>query len=260
MIMTIEDSQEKIEVENQTLPEAEEAKGEAKEEGAPIPRKHVTEIVRRERLDAYQKAKRDIMAEMQEQQAAQAQAAPVPPTVQQALHQIPAQNTGMGGMAQMTPETIQQMIAAEAQKLDQKRRQEDVHTQQQQMAHQVAQQFNSQMANGKAKRSDFDDKVKDLDFNGMSEIVHLAAETGIADEVMYDLADNPQKITHLMILAHTQPKLAQREMQKLAASIKANQQASQQASPRDPLTSITPSTVGTDSGDMSVADFMKIFI
>lgn len=228
--------------------------GEAREEGAPIPRHLVTAIVKKERLKAIQKAKREFMQEMEAQQAAQV--SPVSPV---AVQPQSAPQVGMGGMSNISPEQIHQMIASEAQKLDEKRRQEDTHAQQQQAAYNIAQQFNSQMANGKAKRPDFDDKVKDLEFNSMSEIVHLAAETGIADEIMYDLAENPQKITHLMILAHTQPKLARAEMQKLAGSIKANQAAVQQASPREPVSQITPSVVGTDSGNMSVADFRKMF-
>lgn len=242
-------------VENQIdLPSSDETKDEkvGSEEGAPIPRHLVSEIVRRERQRAIQKAKREFMQEMEAQQAAQVQPAAAQP---QSAPQV-----GMGGMSPLSPEHIKQLIADEAQKLDEKRRQEDLHAQQQQAAYNIAQQFNSQMANGKAKRPDFDDKVKDLEFNSMSEIVHLAAETGIADEIMYDLAENPQKITHLMILAHTQPKLARAEMQKLASSIKANQAAVQQASPREPLGQVTPSVVGTDSGNMSVADFRKMFI
>lgn len=253
--MTDESKPVEEQVENQALiedAEPKEVKAE-REEGAPIPRHLVTEIVKRERLSAIQKAKREFMQELEAQraaEAAQSQAAPVSQTG----------NVGMGGMQAMTPELIQQMIAAEAKKLDDQRRVDAEQQQHYQTAQQVAQNFNSQMAQGKAKNPDFDEKVKDLDFGGMAPIVHLAAETGIADDIMVDLADNPQKITHLMMLAHTQPKLAQREMAKLAASIKANQQAAQQALPRDPLNQITPSTVGTGNGDMSVADYMKIFI
>jgi hypothetical protein len=256
MIMTDESKPVEEQVENQALiedAEPKEVKAE-REEGAPIPRHLVTEIVKRERLSAIQKAKREFMQELEAQRAAEAAQAQAAPVAQQ------SGNVGLGGMPMMTPEQIQQMIAAEAKKLDDQRRLEAEQQQHYQSAQQVAQNFNSQMAQGKAKHPDFDDKVKDLDFAGMAPIVHLAAETGIADDIMLDLVDNPQKITHLMMLAHTQPKLAQREMAKLAASIKANQQAVQQASPRDPLNQITPSTVGTGNGDMSVADYMKIFI
>lgn len=254
------ESQAKVEVEDQVPAAETEVKAEEKKhdknETMVIPKKHISDIVTRERHDAYNKGRRDAMSELEAQRAAEA--AQVQPQAAPVAQQ--SGNVGMGGMPQVTQEQIQQMIAQEAKKLDDQRRLEAEQQSHYHTAQQVAQNFNSQMANGKAKRPDFDEKVKDLDFSGMSPIVHLAAETGIADEIMVDLADNPQKITHLMMLAHTQPKLAQREMAKLAASIKANQQAAKQAAPRDPLDQITPSTVGTDNGNMSVADYMKIFI
>ncbi len=251
--MTEESKPVEEQVENQAHVE-EEAKAEPlalqAEELPPISRKHVTAIVKRERQDAYQKAKREFMAELEAQQAAQVQ----PQVVAQ------APGVGLGGMAHTTPEQLHQMVADAAKKLDDARRAEEQQKHQYQTAQNIAQSFNSQMAQSKLSDPDFDNKMKDLDFQSMSEIVHLATETGMAGEIMKDLSENPQKITHLMILAHSQPNLAKREMSKLAASIKSNQEAAQQASPRDPLSPITPSTVGTDSGNMSVNDYRKMFL
>lgn len=214
-----------------------------------IPKKHVTDIVRRERLEAYHKGRKEAMAEFEAQQVA---------NNQQPAAQQPAQ-TGLGGMQSMSPDQIQQMIAQAVGQAEEKRQKEMQQKQYEQAAYHIAQKFKSSMESGKAKYSDFDEKVKDMDFGGMSPLIALATETGIPEDIVYDLADNPQKITHLMILAHTQPALAKREMDKLAASIKTNQAAQQQASPRAPLSQIQPSTVGTDSGQMSVTDYRKMF-
>lgn len=217
----------------------------------PIPRSQVTKIVLRERQDAYQKAKKEFMAEVE---ALKAEQAPVAP---QAIQQ---NNVGMGGMPSVNPEQLQQMISEATQKLFEKSRADEQQRNDYQRAQQLAQSFNSQMAQSKLEDPDFDDKIKDLDFASISPLVHLATETGMAGDIMVDLDQHPQKITHLMMLAHTQPKLAQREMNKLAASIKANKTAVQQNSPKDPLDQITPSTVGTDSGNMSVHDYRKMFL
>lgn len=203
-----------------------------------IPRHHVTDIVKRERLEAYHKGKKDALAEMKTHEPA---------------------NVGLGGMQEANPQQIQQLIAKALEDAEAKRVQEAQMKQQQDLVNHVASQFNAQMVNGRVKHNDFDEKVKELDFANMPQLVHMATDTGMADEIMYDLANNPQKITHLTILAHTQPKLAKLEMQKLAASIKANDIAKQQASPKEPLSQVTPSPVGTDSGQLNVRDFQKMF-
>lgn len=229
------------------------------DERPPIPRKHVTDIVRRERLDAFNKGK---LAAMEELKAQAAQAAEQPAqSFQQPMHQ--PNSVGLGGMAAVTPEQVAKMISDATQQMHLKHQQDLLAAQQKQDAQMVVGQFNSQMSAGKLKYPDFDEKIKEVHFGNMPEIVKLAADTGKAADIMYDLAENPQKITHLMILAHTQPALAAREMQKLANSIQQNQEAAKQTQPRDHLDTITPSTVDTDSGDMSnmsVSDFRKMFI
>lgn len=269
MIMTKDDLEPVIEGENQqnqnldaeVKADAEELvhdtiQREAKESDA-IPRKYVTEIVDRAREKAFQKGKLKGMEELKAQLAAeqaQSQSQPI---------QAAPQSVGLGGMNAPTAEQIAQMVADAAQKLEEKRQRDGMLESQKLQAHSIANNFNSQMLNGKAKYADFDKKLESLDIAGMSQLIPIIAETGKADDIMYDLVDNPQKITHLMILAHTQPKLAQREIAKLIASIQQNQEAVKQVSPRDPLDSLTPSTIGTDSSDMSsmsVNDFRKMFI
>ena len=57
------------------------------------------------------------------------------------------------------------------------------------------------MGAGKEKYSDFDETVAGLgDLKNIPHIVQLATETGMADDVLYDLAKNPHKIATLTIL------------------------------------------------------------
>jgi hypothetical protein len=58
-----------------------------------------------------------------------------------------------------------------------------------------------------------------------------------------------------------QPYLAQKNLQKLSASIKQNMSAkAEEAQARDPYSQLKPSpTAGMDNGSMSVSDFRKMF-
>jgi hypothetical protein len=212
-------------------------------EGEPIPRKLVTEIVRRERANARQKERKRVMAELG-----------LPEDYKASSENQPQIDQSIGGMPHLSEEKIQRMIDDAASKFEQKRHQES-------QAAEVVNKFVTHMQGGKDKYEDFEDKMKNIEFGNIPpQIVHFATETGIPEDIFYDLAENPQKIAHLTILAHTQPALLKRELEKLSASIKTNQSAKQQVMPREPLSQITPSNVGSkDTGNMSVRDFQKMF-
>jgi hypothetical protein len=186
----------------------------------------VNELVGRIKHEAYTKGMRDAAA--QTQQVAQ-----------------PVQS--MGGMPQITEDHVRQMIADESQK----------------QAHMAAVQhtlsnFASQMGAGKGKYSDFDETVANLgDFKSIPHVVQLAAETGIAGDVMYELGRNPGKVASLTTLAYINPHLAKVEMKKLADSIMKNAEASKSPNVEEPLSQIKPSTVGTDNGSNTVTDLRK---
>lgn len=157
------------------------------------------------------------------------------------------QGSSMGGMPQLTEEQVKQMIADEAQ------RQTQVTA-----AHQMLNNFAQQMGAGKGKYSDFDETVANLgDLKNISHVVHMATETGMAADVMYELGRNPGKVASLTTLAYINPHLAKVEMKKLADSIKTNEQAKDVPSAKEPLSQIKPSTVSADSGSKTVRDLRK---
>lgn len=189
----------------------------------------VNELVGRVKHDAYTKGLRDAQAAP----ASQPQAAPA--------------GQGMGGMPQVTDDHIRQMIA-------------DEHQKQAQVAavHNVLTNFANQMGTGKQKYSDFDETVANLgDLKNLPHVVQLAAESGIAGDVMYELGRNPGKVATLTTLAYVNPQLAKLEMKKLADSIKTNQESSNSPDIAEPLSQVKPSAVGTDNGSNAIRDLRR---
>lgn len=179
--------------------------------------------------EAYEKGKRDALAQ----------------NIQNAQSQQGGQS--MGGMPQVTDDHIRQLIADEAQK-------------QSQMAgvQQTLTNFVDQLKTGKEKYSDFDETVAKLgNFQTIPHIVKMATETGVAGDVIYELGRNPGKVASLTTLAYINPHLAEQEMKKLVDSIKMNEQANQEPTAAEPLSQVKPSTVGTDNGQTTVRDLRK---
>lgn len=186
----------------------------------------VNELVGRVKHEAYMKGMRDAQVQPPQEQP---------------------QGQSMGGMPQITDDHIRQLIADEAQK-------------QTQLAevNKLISNFASQMESGKEKYSDFNETVGKLgDLKNIPHIVKLAAETGMAGDVMFELGRNPGKVASLTTLAYINPSLAEEEMKKLANSIKVNQEASQAPDVAEPLSQVRPSTVGKDNGSNQVKDLRR---
>jgi hypothetical protein len=188
----------------------------------------VNELLVRLKHEAYEKGKLDALAQ----------------NTQMPRSETPQQ---MGGMPQITDDHIRSLISDEAQK------KADMAGVQQTLSN-----FVDQMGSGKDKYSDFDETVAKLgNLQHIPHIVKMAADTGIAGDVMFELGRNPGKVASLTTLAYINPHLAEQEMKKLVDSIKANEQGSQEPSAREPLSHAKPSTVGTDSGQTTVRDLRK---
>jgi len=104
---------------------------------------------------------------------------------------------------------------------------------------------------------DFDDVTDGFDPGAFPQIVYLVAKMNNAPEIVYELSKNPQKLAYIDSLAKSSPKFAQKELQKIGASIDANKQAlmdEQQAKTMPPLNRMTPSLKTGSSGQMSIKD------
>lgn len=218
------DSAEGIQVQNGTPSDVSQAVQDAPQEKT-LKQSEVNELLFRLKAEAYEKGKRD------------------------AAQQAPAQGAGhtLGGMPQLTEEQVRHMIADEAHKKAQEH-----------AVHGVLTNFASQMDSAKGKYSDFDETVAGLgDLRNYAHVIKMATDAGNAGDIMYELGKNPSKIANLTTLAYINPALAEKEMTKLVASIKANDEAKNTPDVEEPYTQVKPSTVSTDNGSSSIRDLRK---
>lgn len=163
--------------------------------------------------------------------------------LQSANPATPNTQGGMGGMAATAnPEDIKKLVSEQL-------------AEHSRMLHgqNIVNTFMSKMEQGKSKYPDFDQKISTLgDLKNIPAIVQLAASVDNTHDVMYDLAENPQKIVDLISLAQINPQLAYAQAHKLSASIKANEEASQQVNPSAPLSQLK-SSVNTDNGQKNTS-------
>lgn len=195
-----------------------------------IPQSQVNKIVARESRDAAAKAEARFRQEMSQSQAVQ-------------------QPQTLGGMIQITPEQLEQQILQTAQRLSQR-----------QMADQIANEFERSIMDAKTSDPEFADKYAQLQIEDNPHLILWMRGMDNKADVIRDLADNPAKFANVLMLANSgKYQLAELEMQKLSTSIKQNKTAQGQKTAHEPLDQMKPSTISTDNGSSSVADFRKIF-
>jgi hypothetical protein len=129
---------------------------------------------------------------------------------------------------------------------------------QEDMAHRTVQNFQAKVTQGKEKYSDFEKVIGDIEFASFPNVVQLLGdhiENG--HDVLYELGKDLAKMEILESMAMRSPRAAILQAQRLAASLKANEEAGNVKMPREPLSQLRPSNTGLDSGAMSVSDYRK---
>lgn len=240
---------EQAEIENQV----------AQAEAEPIAEKMLTQsevnelvgrIKKETKLKTYEKAKRDIMAELQQQ-------APTEP--QQVVSQ--QANQSMGGMPTYTAEQIKQMVAEQTAQQMQAIKQQQEQEMLQQHFNRVVGSFASKIEAAKSKYPDIEDKLASLDLRSIAPIIEYANDVDNTADVMMDLIDNPHKIGSLLANHSVNRDLARKTMSQISSSIKHNEAAKNTRLPGDPIQSIHSSATQTGKvGDgSSVSDLRKFF-
>ena len=238
---------------------AESAQPESSEQGL-YNKDQVSKVVARERERAYEKGKREGLMELQQQQQAAQQSAPpemaaqpVAQPPQQQAQQPQQQPQSLGGMQQMSPDQIRQMIQEHAPQVlqDHFRNIENKQT---------VDSFVSKMKAAEARHPGLESKLNELDYSTIAPIIKAANEMENTGDIMAELLDNPMKMGNLTSLIYTQPKLAHKAMQELSNSIKQNQTAiDQEQSANEPFGTIKSSVnAGMDNGAQNVSDFRKM--
>lgn len=203
-----------------------------------IPQSQVNKIAAREAREAAEKARQQAIAEYEQRIAQQSQ------QQQQASNQAQS----LGGMQQMSPDQIRQMIQQEAFRMSQAN-----------WANKIAQDFDAKIKAAKLEDPDFADKYEALNLAEHPKLVLWLNSMDNTTDIIKDIADYPTKMANIMMLANSGfEQLAQKEIKKLSDSIKANKQAQQQPSVNEPLSQIKPSTIDMGNGSMSVSDLRNL--
>lgn len=206
----------------------------------------VADVVKREKQKAFEKGR---LAAMQELQAQQQQ--------QQAA---PQQAPSLGGMAQLSQTDIERMIQEQATRATQEHIQGQLAELKQQ---QMVSSFVQKMQVAEQQYPGLEQELNQLNYNDprIHSFIGMVNDMENTGDIMKEVLDNPHKLSQILSDIQDQPYLAQKNLQKLSASIKQNTAAkAEEAQARDPYSQLKPSpTAGMDNGSMSVSDFRKMF-
>lgn len=217
-----------------------------------LPKSTVSKIVERERLKAYEKAKKEVMMELQQQQQ---QSAP-DEQLQKNLQQQAQAPQNLGGMPQMSPEQIEQMIMQKApqalmQQVEQMKNQNMIDS------------FVNKMQDAEQRYPGLEDKLGKLNYNDprMHKLIEMSNGLENTGDVVNELIANPHKMSVILSDIMDQPYLAQQQLNNLSSSIKTNQQAlAEDANAKNPMSQLKPSinTGLADNSNLSVMDLQRM--
>ncbi|NTU69252.1 hypothetical protein HGB13_00265 [bacterium] len=208
-----------------------EISNEAKADGQQEPQEkllkqsEVNEIVGAVRKEAAERARREALTELQQQNKNDVNS----------LQRI-----------NVDDERVRRLIAEENEKAANKA-----------VANKIAMEFTQKLIAAKDKYQDFEQTVAQIDLLSIPEIVRWTNSLDNTAEVIYDIAKNPSKFANILMLQQHSPHFALSELQKLSTSIKKNQEAQSMAQPKEPLSQVNPSSAGIDNGKMSLRDLKK---
>lgn len=189
-------------------------------------------IAAKESRKAAERAEAKVRAEYESRQAQQMQS-------------TPQQN--LGGMPQQSTEDLQRLIRQEAFRMSQEHQ-----------ANMIEKDWLSAMDAERAADPEFSNLYDAINIEAQPNLVLAMAGMENKAHVVKDLAKNPSKYANILALANGGSfGLAQLELNKLSASIKANETAKKQPKVDAPLSQIRASNIGGDDGNYSTTDYLN---
>lgn len=207
-----------------------------------IPRAHVTDLIKREKEAALRKAQREYQVQLDQMKTGQTQ--------------------GMGGMTQVPDDIVDQAVERKLKALEERYESE----QQEQKKAQYADYVNNQaktylekMGKSDGLADDFKEMTARFKPDKFKEIFFLANSYENTPAIVYELGKYPEKLLEIDRAMERDPDIAKVLMDRLAESIKSNEEAKQNnKSAPPPLDRPKPSlAAGSDSGAMSLADLKR---
>lgn len=167
-----------------------------------------------------------------------------------------SQQTGnLGGMHQMSEDTLRQMMRDEYEKRESVRVEEYKRHEYQQQVQNLANDYMGKIVAAKDLYPDLEKRREEI--GEFADLIPFINDTDEAAGITQHLLDNGHNVASLMVLSKMSPNLLKREMSKLAASIKTNDDARRRPEIDGPLSHITPSNNAMDSGSSSIETLKK---
>ncbi len=203
-----------------------------------IPQSQVDKIVQTAKLSAAEKARRE--------------------TEEQYKQHFSSQQNANQDNAGNIPANLEDAFRSYSKKMQQEqahlaRQQEE--QMQMQKAQEIASQFVSKLNKAKSKYEDYNEVFEDLELVNIPGTVQFANELDNTEDVMYELAKDPRKLAEIESLTRLSAGKAKKELQKISASIKQNQQAASSKKASAPLSHVSQSVSKGTGGTWSVDDF-----
>ncbi len=177
--------------------------------------------------------------------------------------QIEAQyrNSGMGGMERpaIDEDALLEKAAAKMQERLERQQREFEEQRQREHIDNVAKEYLEKMKQGPQLYEDFEEVTKGFSPAKYPQVTILAGQMENTPDIIYELKKNPQKLTHLHVLALTDLEEAQAEITRLSRSIKRNEEAlARNTQSPKPLSKLKSSVqAGQDTGKRTVSDLRK---
>lgn len=203
-----------------------------------LPQSRVDEILKTRAHESYEKGQRDALAAYQKNQAANQPAS---------IGGMPSQPSAED-LRKLVDEAVRNKISSEREASENFK------------AQQVAANFFQKLQDAKERYPDLQEVLSAVDLTNMAHIVEWGMEFGNAEDIVYDLAKNPAKLSQIESLYHNKHYgSARNAVKELSESIKVNQSTTDKPIARQPLSQLKPSAVtNPGSGVASVADLRKM--
>lgn len=196
-----------------------------------VPQSKVDEIVHQANLRGYQRGIRETQIQSQPSQQTQGST-------------WNNENVGLGGIPQQQDKEELRRLLKEVQR--------------EEMGQYVANSFLQKLNAGIQKNPEMREILSQINYESIPQIVDWANQLPNTADVIHELGKNSDKLYKLKVLLEVAPQKAYSELQSLSQSIATNKVAVQNAKTvSEPLSQVTPSYVGLDNGQMTVADWKR---
>jgi len=169
---------------------------------------------------------------------------------------VPQSAGQLGGMQPTNEDEIRRILREETQRVtvEQQRAQQERETKA------FVDDFTAKVNAGRekyAEQGDYDETIGGLSIHEFPDVALLTKGHDNVADILYHLGKNPSKLAYLDLLSTKSKSMAQREMAKLANSLRVNEEAQSYRQPNEPLDQIKSSPMKTGNNDGLSVEQMK---